>query len=282
MKGYTTMNQSQSAHTDLRANLASALTFHASFDHGPDADYARGDKQAYTVALPMGAIVTSGTPGLTDSSISIAKGAGKYGDALAFTQASDAILFYRAAQNVAYSPTAFAGTASFWMRVDPAEIDGQYADPFQLTDKIFSDDCIWIDFTKNDDPSDFRLGVFGDRKTWDPTNMQAFSKEFYWRMAKITEPPFAKDRWTHVVITWDGLNNTQQGRARLYFDAEYQEATGIIREKFNWEISKATIRLGTGPFVGLMDDLALFDRALTPDEINALYQLEQGVTELHA
>ncbi len=245
------MNRTQPTHNDLRAALSSALTFHASFDKGPDADFALGDKRAYSVELPMGTIVTTGTPGLGDSSISIAKDEGKYGGALAFERASDFILFYKAEKNVAYSTELFRGTASFWMRLDPAEIGGQYADPFQMTDKIFSDDCIWIDFTKNDVPSDFRLGVFGDRKTWDPTNMQAQSKEFYWRMAKITEPPFAKDRWTHVVVTWEGLNNSQNGRARLFFDAEYQEATGIIGERFNWEISKSTIRLGTGPFIGL-------------------------------
>jgi hypothetical protein len=276
------MNRTTATSADLRADLAAALTFHASFDGGVDADFALGDKQAYTAVLPMGEIVTDGTPGITDSTISIATGAGKYGDALAFTQPSDAILFYKAEKNVAYSPEQFRGTASFSMRVDPAEIGGQYADPFQLTDKIFSDDCIWIDFTKNDDPSDFRLGVFGDRKTWDPTGKQAFSKEFYWRLAKITEPPFAKDRWTHIVVTWDGINDSQRGRARLYFNAEYQEASGIIREHFNWDVSKATIRLGTGPFVGLIDDLALFNRALTPEEIRALYELEGGVAEVHS
>lgn len=275
------MNSTQSTQAEGRAALGSALTFHASFDHGPDADFALGDKHAYSADLPMGAIVSSGTPGIAVEGISIAEGAGKYGAALAFTQPNNAILFYKAARNVAYTPDKFHGTASFWMRVDPAEIGGQYADPFQMTDKIFSDDCIWIDFTKNDVPSDFRLGVFGDRATWDPTNMQAFSKEFYWRLAKVTEPPFAKDRWTHVVVTWDGINSSQNGRARLYFDTEYQEASGIIREKFNWEIDKATIRLGTGPFVGLIDDLALFNRALTHDEIRALYALEQGVVELH-
>jgi hypothetical protein len=275
------MNRTQPTPDQLRAALSRALTFHASFDQGPDADFALGDKQAYTVELPMGAIVTSGTPGIGDSSISIEQGQGKYGDALAFTRASDFILFYKAEKNVAYSPQLFRGSASFWMRLDPAEIGGQYADPFQMTDKIFSDDCIWIDFTKNDVPSDFRLGVFGDHNTWDANNLRGQSREFYWRLAKVTEPPFAKDRWTHVVVTWDGLNNSQNGRARLYFDAEYRESSGIIREPFNWEIANATIRLGTGPFVGLMDDLALFNRPLSPEEIRALYTLERGVTELH-
>jgi hypothetical protein len=274
------MNRSQPMQSNLGAQIASALTFHASFDYGANADFALGDSGAYTVELPMGAIVTEGTPGIAHPSISIAKGAGKYGDALAFTEPSNAILFYKAEKSVAYSPQLFAGTASFWMRLDPTEIGGQYADPFQLTDKIYSDDCIWIDFTNNDVPSDFRLGVFGDRKSWDPNNQQASSKEFYWRLAKVTEPPFAKDRWTHVVVTWEGINNSQAGRARLYFDAEYQEASGIIRERLNWEIEKCTIRLGTGPFVGFIDDLALFNRALTIEEIRALYELENGIAEL--
>jgi hypothetical protein len=275
------MNRAPSPLNEQRNALKSALTFHASFDHGADADFALGDKQAYTVDIPMGALVTDGTPGITDDAIAIAKGAGKYGDALAFTRPSDAILFYKAEKNVAYSAELFRGTASFWMRLDPLEIGGQYADPFQMTDKIYSDDCIWIDFTKNDLPSDFRLGVFGDRKSWDPENLQAQSKQFYWRLAKVTEPPFAKDRWTHVVVTWEGLNNSQNGRARLYFDSEYQEASGIIHERFNWEVSQATIRLGTGPFVGLIDDLALFNRPLTPEEIRTLYALEGGVAALY-
>lgn len=276
------MNRTHPTSETLRADLASALTFHASFDQGVDADFALGDKQAYTVDLTMGEIVTDGAAGIGDSSIAIEPGAGKYGAALSFTRPSDFILFYKAEKNVAYSPAAFGGTASFWMRLDPLEIGGQYADPFQLTDKIYSEDCIWIDFTKNDVPSDFRLGFFGDRKTWDPNDLQASSKEFYWRLAKVTEPPFAKDRWTHVVVTWDGVNNSQNGRARLYFNGEYKEASGIIRERFNWEITKATIRLGTGPFVGYIDDLALFNRALTPEEIRTLYALERGVSELHA
>jgi hypothetical protein len=56
----------------------------------------------------------------------------------------------------------------------------------------------------------------------------------------------------------------------------------LIHERFNWEVANATIRLGTGPFVGYIDDLALFNRALTPEEIRAIYALEGGVVELHA
>ena len=266
---------------DIRAGLSAALTFHASFDSGPDADFALGDRRIYTATVENGQKVVALTPGLGDPPLAIVEGQGRYGAALAFTQDNSHVVVYKAESNVAYSPEAFRGTLSFWMRLDPAEIPGQYSDPVQLTDKDFSDACIWIDFTKNDTPSDLRLGVFGDRGEWDVTGQVAQSREFYWRLAKVAEPPFAKDRWTHVAVTWDGLNDTQGGRARLYFNAEYQGATGVIRERFSWDVAGAGVRLGMGHFVGLIDDIALFNRSLAREEIRALYELERGVAELH-
>jgi hypothetical protein len=265
---------------ELRAGLAGALTFQASFDHGPDADFALGDKRIYVASVEKPEDVAALTPGLGEPPLAIVPGAGKYGAALAFTSENSHVVVYKAEGNVAYSPAAFAGTISFWLNVDPAEIPGQYCDPIQVTDKNFSDDCIWIDFTKNDTPSDFRLGVFGNREVWDAKNRRGESQEFFWRLLKVEEPPFAKGRWTHVVITWDGINSSQGGRARLYFDAQYQGATGLIREPFTWDVAQAGIRLGMGHLVGLIDDLALFNRALTGEEIGVLYRLERGVAEL--
>src|SRR5262245_9842559 len=38
----------------VKVGLAEALTFHASFDHGPDADFARGDGRIYSVMVADG------------------------------------------------------------------------------------------------------------------------------------------------------------------------------------------------------------------------------------
>jgi len=84
-----------------------------------------------------------------------------------------------------------------------------------------------------------------------------------------------------VAVTWDGLNGSRSGRARLYLDGVDRGATGVIRERFSWDVAKALIRLGTGRYVGLMDDLAFFNRPLSAEEIGALHALERGVTELH-
>jgi hypothetical protein len=264
----------------LWTGLSQALTFHASFDNGPDADFALGDPRLYSASQP--ASHGSGTPslGLGDPPLSIVQDRGKYGAALEFAQANSHVVLYKAAQNVAYSTAAFSGTVSFWMSLEPSEIPGTYCDPLQITDKKYSDACIWVDFTKNDTPSDFRLGVFGDASVWDPDNKEGGGERFFWRLVKVAEPPFAKGRWTHVAVTWDGLNSSQDGRARLYFDAEYQGASGRIAEPFTWDVSNAYIRLGTGHYVGLFDDIAIFNRALSLEEIRAVYGLNSGIAEL--
>jgi hypothetical protein len=263
----------------VRASLSRALTFHASFDDGPDADFALGDRRIYSVGAEGGQ-ETGVTPGLGPQPLAIAQGRGRFGSALEFTLETSHVVVYRAARNVAYSPESFRGTASFWMSLDPAEIPERYCDPFQVTDKDYSDACIWVDLTKNDTPSDFRLGCFGDQSVWDVADKRGQSEEFFFRLAKVAEPPFAKGKWTHVAITWDGLNTAQPGRARLYLDAEYQGATSAIPERFSWDVDKANIRLGTGHFVGLFDDIAFFDRPLTAEEVRVLYELERGVAEL--
>jgi hypothetical protein len=83
-----------------------------------------------------------------------------------------------------------------------------------------------------------------------------------------------------VAITWDGLNTSQSGRARLYLNAEYRGATSRVGERFTWDVDKANIRLGTGNYVGLLDDLAFFNRPLSADEVHALFALKRGVAEL--
>lgn len=262
--------------------LGQSLTFHASFDKGADADFALGDPRIYsgkTIAGQQKPV--SSEPGLGNPPLAIAKGQGKFGDALDFTLENTHVVFYKAEKNVAYSTKDFSGTLSFWLKLDPQKIPQTYTDPIQLTDKDYSNSAIWVDFTKNDIPSDFRLGIFGDQKVWDKKNLKGASEEFFWRLLKIVKPPFSSDKWTHVVVSWEGINTDQIARGKLYFDGKSQGETGAITEPFVWILPEATIRLGTGPFVGMFDDIAIFDRSLTNEEVKDLYELKGGVRDLH-
>lgn len=269
------------AAADINA-LSNALTFHISFNNGADADFGKGDRKVYTGdfkgSREQNPIPT--TAGLGTPPLAIAKGKGKYGDALSFSKENSHVVFYKLDKNIEYKEKDFNGTLSLWMSLDPNEIPDQYCDPIQVTDKYYASDAIWLDITKNDVPPDMRLGVLGDERVWDVNKKQGAAEEFFWHLLKISNPPFEKGKWTHVAITWE-LNGSDIGRAKLYFNGEYAGQSGPIREPFLWDTSKVTMRLGTGNYVGLMDDISLFNKALTPAETKLLYNLDSGVAELY-
>jgi hypothetical protein len=47
-------------------------------------------------------------------------------------------------------------------------------------------------------------------------------------------------------------------------------------DPFTWELGRSNIFLGLS-YIGFMDDLSIYNRALTDSEIGALYSLENGV-----
>ena len=103
--------QTASSADPLRASLSTALTFHASFDHGADADFALGDKQIYSSTDQDVQNTATHTPGLGSPALAIAEGQGKFGAALAFTQANSHVVLYKGDQNITYNQSAFGSRA---------------------------------------------------------------------------------------------------------------------------------------------------------------------------
>jgi len=258
--------------------LSAALSFHASFDHGPTADFARGDAQIYSA--PKYDQLDQASPGIDAPEVTIEANAGRIGSALKFSRSYKRALFYRSEKNLDYSTEDWAGTISFWLNLDPDEdLEPGYCDPIQVTDTAYNDASIWVDFSK-DPPREFRLGVFGDLEVWNPRNISPNDNpDFINRLIAVTNPPFNRGSWTHIVITYAGLNSPAGGTARLYLDGDYQGAAEGIREPFSWDLPSSTIRLGIN-YVGLFDELAVFDRALSDEEVLVLHQLNGGVAAL--
>jgi len=266
------IEKANTTHTDLKA----ALTLYASFDDGIDADMAKGDKKLYTVTSRKSPDSTK--TGLHKEGIHIANGEGRYGDALKYTEKSKGSIFYRSAQNIAYSNTDWSGAISFWLSLDPTtDLEPGYCDPIQITDVSYNDAAIWVDFTK-DNPRDFRLGVIGDRAIWNPTPEgpdnanPIFLKQLD---PAVKNPPFVKGKWTHILINFANLN-TKNGQASLYMDGKLMGTRTNITDPFTWELEKSNIYLGLS-YIGLMDELAIFNKTLSTKEIQALYTLENGV-----
>ena len=265
---------------DAIAPLAQALTFHASFDNGPDADFALGNATLYTASSYDEQ--DEAAAGIGSPDIEIIEGSGRFGNALEFKKQNTFAVFYRAEDNVAFSGSNWSGTVSLWLSLEPAEdLEPVFTDPIQITDVAYNDAAIWVDFT-GANPRQFRLGIFGDLAVWNPDNLSANDFPlFLERLISVDPPPFARGEWTHVAITFTGLGSEDGGTANLYLNGDPQPKTMEgIGEPFTWDISRAAIRLGVN-YVGRYDELALFNRPLTPEEVRTLHGMEGGVAALH-
>jgi concanavalin A-like lectin/glucanase superfamily protein len=280
---YTTGPLPKSAAAKYQASddgLRKALTFHASFDRGTDAAFALGDRQLYTASSYKN--LGDSKPGIGNPDVSVASGEGRFGDALKFKKKNTKAIHYKAEKNVAYQPRNWNGTVSFWLSLDPnQDLEPGYCDPLQVTDEDYNDAALWADFTKDDKPRHFRLGVFGDLKTWNPKGLEPDKNpDFMRRLVVVKEPPFGRGKWTHVAITFSGLGSGSGGTAKLYLNGCLQGTTPEIREPFTWDVPRAAIRLGVN-YVGLFDELSAFNRPLNDKEIQTLYELKGGVGALH-
>jgi hypothetical protein len=258
--------------------LRDALIFHTSFDQGTDADLAGGDPQIYTVPPETGR--DRAQPGIGNPDVELLAEQGRFGGALRFNERNTHSIFYRAQGNVGFSESDWSGTVSFWLSLSPNEdLYPGYCDPIQITDVSYDDAAIWVDFTR-DEPRQFRLGVFGDLDSWNPEHLSSDDYPFFFeRLVVVDSPPFRRGEWTHVVVTYQGLNSSSGGTAQLFLNGRLQGTTSDIPEALMWDLANAEIRVGVN-YTGLYDELAFFNRPLTQDEVTALYQLEGGVTSL--
>lgn len=253
--------------------LRDALAFAATFDQGTTADFAKSDPRLYS-AVSYENLATA-TPNLLPEEIAIAEGQGHFGHALEFKRKSKPVVFYQAARHAGYQQKDWSGTISLWLSLDPeADLAPGYTDPIQITDSGYNDAALWVDFSDKN-PRTFRMGIYGDVQEWNPQGIGPDENpDFQKRLLTATDRPFRRGRWTHVAISFSGLN-TDHGLARFYINGQDQ-GTRPITEKFTWEPEKAKIFLGLN-FVGLLDEVALFNRALSPEEVSTLYELPEGL-----
>ena len=259
------------------AELKESLTLFASFDESADADLAKGDAKIYTAADLSRATLQTG---IQTDKVSLSP-KGRWGRSLAFSDNTKQVILFKGKGNLPYRDDGFDMTISFWMSVDPENgLKPGYVDPLQITDKKWNDAAIWVDFSKDDKPRHFRLGVLSDLKHWNPGNADWDKMAPEKRpLVTVTKTPFAGDKWTHVAITLDNINaGDTSGRAVLYLDGKSQgEIKGNL--KYSWDMEKVAAMLGIA-FIGQIDEFAIFSTALSADDVNKLMNHDGGIGKL--
>lgn len=255
--------------------LKDHVLFYSSFDGKVTSDISVGDAMIYTAENYKKA--ANAQTGLNDPNIVLAKNKGLVGDALHFTQAKTSAVFYKAYKNVGYSNTSWSGTVSFWLQLDAnRDLAPGYCDPICITDVRYNDAAIWVDFTDHN-PRKFRLGALGDLDVWNPENKDDTTK---WekRTVTVTKPPFEKGKWTHIVITFSEVNTTKSV-FNLYLNGKHEGVIQDVNDPFTWDAEKGKIMLGLG-YIGLMDELAIFDKPLNAKEVQSVFELKNGLKTL--
>jgi hypothetical protein len=261
-------------------NLRTALTFHASFDRSAAADFARGEPRVFT-ALESGKRPAA-TPGLPAEEFARLVTAGRHGGALEFRGKTKQQVFYRGPENLGYRAGAWSGSVSLWLKLDPdRDLAPGYCDPFQFVGQKWSEGALFVEFTKDHDPRHFRYGIFPVTKFWNPQNKKLEEMTDAERpMVFVRRPAFSRERWTHVLITFANLNSGQpDGRGTLYLDGEPIGTASGWTHTFNWDAAQTALTLGLN-YTGLIDDVAVFDRELTPAEARTVFQLPRGIATL--
>lgn len=264
------------------SEFENSLTFYVSFDKGTTADFSLGDASIYTANstyVNSSRVLEEIQVGMNNPDHGIVKGEGKFGDAFEFSyKKGGKVIFYKSKDNIAYNPTNWSGTISFWLSVNPSTDLGWYTDPVQITDSNFNDASIWVDFT-DDTPPNFRLGVIGDKNEWTLDTLNSpMMVEFEKRLVTVEKPFFSNKEWTHVLITYDSLG-TSQSLAKLYLNGKKKGFISGIDDPFNWELEESNIFLGLG-FNGLMDELSIFNKPLTDKQVTELYKLKGGIKSI--
>ena len=269
------------AEAETNANLTKALTLHASFDTGLDADFSRGDKTCYVL---QGKELMTAVP---TNEVRLVPEAGRFGGGLHFTKKNDFRPSYKDAGVLGYNGQSWSASVSVWLRLNPdQDLEPGYCDPVQIVGDDNKKGYIFMEWSKDESPRYFRYAIRPLFHIWNPDNVQWADIPFAKRpMVQVERAPFSRDKWTHAVFTLENINDgkNENGKpqvGRLYLNGEPQGAIENWDLTFAWDPARVLLVLGAA-YVGHMDDLAVFNRALTDREVERLFGLQEGVRELH-
>jgi hypothetical protein len=261
-------------------DLRKAVTFYASFDEAVKADFGGGQltpDTRFNHATEKGQFVVE--KGIDDKVFKIAGGKGISGGALETVDVlpRNGRIFFPAKGNIAFKKDGWSGSVSLWCNIDPDKmLKTKFCDPVQITQKGANNGGLWFDFN-DDKPRALRHGAFPmvpDGQTGvgedDPKAP----------MVRVPGVGWKAGDWHHVVLTFKNLDTGKADAVTaLYIDGKL---IGEVKDQaiaMGWDIEKAGIYFSIN-YIGLLDEFAIFDRALTAEEVQLLHNKPNLLTAL--
>ena len=262
------------ATTGIRAeeSIRDSVTFYASFDEQLQGDFGGGPLAVSTRSDDpdrKGQYVV--TPGFPRSAFRIVPNGGKHGGALEAAKVlpNRGRLFFPAKGNIAFAPTGWSSSVSFWLSTNPdTMLKSRYCDPIQITQKRAADGALWIDFPDTK-PRDLRLGAF---TSLGPGEQPVEESDPAAPLIHVRKIGFQEDEWHHIVMTWRNVDSGKpDSTVALWIDGRRVGELTKRNIAMKWDIGQTGIYVAVG-LIGRLDELAVFDRELTGSEIGLLHR----------
>jgi hypothetical protein len=264
------LSPASAAEPDLAA-IRKAVTFYASFDEEVKADVGGGQltpDTRFNHPTDKGQFLVE--KGISEKLFRIAKGKGVSGAALDVVGVlpNNGRIFFPATGNIAFRKDGWSGSLSVWCQTDPDKmLVTKFCDPIQITQKGAGNGGLWFDF--NDaKPRDLRHGAF----PMIPEGQKGIGEDDPKApMVRVPGVGWKAGDWHHVAVTWRNLDTGKADAVTaLYIDGKL---IGEVKDRaiaMGWDLDKAGIYFAIN-YIGLLDELALFDRALAADEVKSLH-----------
>jgi hypothetical protein len=256
--------------------LKSALVFHASFDTALDADFSTGSKAC---------LIKKGketVPATFNEEVNLDVVGGKFGGCLHFPKKGVTRPQFSGVNVLGYNDKSWSTTVSAWLRLSPDEdLEPGYCDPVQVVGDDGKKGFIFLEWSKDEKPRFFRYAIRPLAHIWNPTNVQWSDIPFEKRpMVQVSKAPFHREVWTQVVFTIENVNAKEpKPRGSLFINGKLQGRIENWDLTFAWDPAQVALVLGAS-YVGRIDDLAVFSRALTDEEVGILHELPRGIASL--
>jgi hypothetical protein len=263
-----------------RDPLLSIATFYASFDKEVKGDHGKGQLTFDTRAnhaTKKGEFEV--TPGFSDKAFRIAKDKGVNGGAL---EAVDVLpnngrIFVPAKGNIGYKAGGWNGAVQLWCKFDPDKmLKTKFCDPIQITQKGANNGGLWFDFNDSK-PRDLRHGAFPaiaeGKKGVGEDDPNA-------PMVRVPKIGWKDTDWHHVVLSWQNFDSGKPNAvSSLYIDGKL---IGEVKDRelaMSWDIEKTGIYVAIN-YIGLLDELAVFNRELLAEEVARLHKQPELMRKL--
>ncbi|GIW81732.1 MAG: hypothetical protein KatS3mg105_3539 [Gemmatales bacterium] len=261
-------------------SILDAVTFYASFDDDISGDVGHGTLTPKTrIGPPAEPDHQVHTEGYDPNVFRIVKDEGVHGGCL---EAVDVLenygrIYFPGLGNLPFRTGGWAGTLSFWLNTDPNELlKTPFCDPVQITQKNALDGGIWIDFNDNQ-PRDMRMGTIPVVR---PGGRRYGNADPDAPMIWVRQVDFKEGDWHHLVCAWENFDTGQpDARAALYIDGQLMGEIAGRELAMEWELDKTGIYVAVS-YIGLLDELAIFNRMLNADEVCWLRDHPGGLASL--